>query len=66
MFNAAPYFSGDRYARQATSPDDPCLMFSNPVNNKFYSPGYPNNYTSNTDCILVLTGKHFSFIEQEN
>lgn len=45
--------------RKVVEPHDPCRTFSevDKVNKVFYSPGYPNFYPSNVECVLVLEGK---------
>ncbi|XP_074027346.1 neuropilin and tolloid-like isoform X2 [Leptinotarsa decemlineata] len=56
--------AGDRYRRKASDSvpqlskepvQEACKPFVNVTNNQFFSPGYPaDNYTNNTDCVLVL------------
>lgn len=56
-----------------TSTNSPCYQFE--LINDFYSPGYPQPYPNNTECIRVLEGwyieeyfnfKRFSNLLQEN
>ena len=44
----------------ADSKTDKCKEFEqgNPDRQEFYSPNYPGNYTSNTECFRILEGRN--------
>lgn len=43
---------------------DACYNFTigDRTKGEFYSPGYPNNYPNNTECIALITGEWYCFV----
>lgn len=65
FFPVAPKISHNRIQRavppeQQTiiqSPQCESFVIGDPDSKMLYSPGYPNIYPNNTDCVVVLEGK---------